>query len=332
MDLYVAIIDLVGLIANLVAITIILIYWKRIFRKETKVILLFLLGLVAFHNLSNFLEWSDITTHLDPYSDTLEILEPFVWMLFSYSFIQRTIQKKLRNGKEVLKEKSEHNEFLIDLITHDLSNYNHIILGFSQLLMEITDDKDIIELSENIMKVSMKSSMLMANVKLYSLLADQKIESEEVNLKQMIETSKETIEQVFPEEMIRLKLEIKEEDNIIVTTVLFKHVITNLISNAVRFKKEEQKEVKIEIKITKEENKLKIMFMDEGKGIKDEDKERVFERLMSTDIVRTDAGIGLSLVKKIIEREKGKVWVENRPESKNDHTKGTVIKIEIPLL
>ena len=69
---------------------------------------------------------------------------------------------------------------------------------------------------------------------------------------------------------------------------------------------------------------------DRGEGIPEELKPRVFQRLFRARSKEKPqgSGLGLFIVKTVIEKFDGKVWVENRVN--DDHTQGTRFVIELP--
>jgi len=96
---------------------------------------------------------------------------------------------------------------------------------------------------------------------------------------------------------------------------LIERVLDNLISNAIYYSEENSK---ITINISAPKNKsLTIKVIDNGKGIPLEQQSLVFERFHQAHTPeRTDghAGLGLCIVKKIIELHKQVIWVESKPE------------------
>lgn len=66
---------------------------------------------------------------------------------------------------------------------------------------------------------------------------------------------------------------------------------------------------------------IKFEFNDYGIGVSDEGKKRLFEKSYSEDISKPGMGIGLSIVKKIVDNYGGKIWVEDRVEG--NFTKGS---------
>ncbi|MEK6559248.1 MAG: ATP-binding protein, partial [Planctomycetota bacterium] len=86
----------------------------------------------------------------------------------------------------------------------------------------------------------------------------------------------------------------------------------NLISNAVKYMDKPEGEIKIEC--SKEGNYWKFAVADNGPGIEEKYFEKIFQifqTLKPRDEVES-TGIGLSIVKKIVEMYGGKVWVESK--------------------
>ena len=93
---------------------------------------------------------------------------------------------------------------------------------------------------------------------------------------------------------------------------LIKQVVVNLLSNAVKFS---SKEDKPQIKISSEENKNEVGFyvQDNGIGFSENDKDKMFELFNRLNNSKNFAGsgVGLALVKRIIENHGGRVIAES---------------------
>ncbi len=103
-------------------------------------------------------------------------------------------------------------------------------------------------------------------------------------------------------------------------------VVTNLIENAVKYNFTEQP--KIEIKLTEDKGKLSLEIADNGIGISEKDKKKIFERFYrvgNEDTRKTKGtGLGLYIVSQIVKAHQGKISVEdNQPQ-------GTVFKVVFP--
>lgn len=93
-----------------------------------------------------------------------------------------------------------------------------------------------------------------------------------------------------------------------------KRVINNIIGNSVKYMDKEKGE--IDIRILDEIDSVRVEIEDNGKGIVARDLPNIFERFFRTDASRNSAqggsGIGLSIVKKIIEDHGGYIWATSR--------------------
>ena len=93
-----------------------------------------------------------------------------------------------------------------------------------------------------------------------------------------------------------------------------KKVINNIISNSVKYMGHDNGV--IDIRILDESESVKIEIEDDGKGIASKDIGNIFERFYRTDASRNSlqggSGIGLSIVKKIIEDHGGYVWATSK--------------------
>ncbi|WP_169084180.1 sensor histidine kinase [Paenibacillus sp. PL91] len=111
-----------------------------------------------------------------------------------------------------------------------------------------------------------------------------------------------------------LELELAlEETEIVANEEMLSQVWVNLIHNAIKFTPA-RGSVKVVLK--RAENEIKVLIMDTGIGIAPEDQLRMFERFYKGDKQRTrtadGSGLGLSIVKKIVELHHGEIRVESR--------------------
>jgi signal transduction histidine kinase len=93
--------------------------------------------------------------------------------------------------------------------------------------------------------------------------------------------------------------------------------LQNLVDNAVKFMGD-QPNPRVEIgQLGKDDDKNPIFYVrDNGIGIAPENQERVFELFNKLDLEATGTGIGLTLVKRVVESHGGKIWVESEGTGK----------------
>jgi len=103
-------------------------------------------------------------------------------------------------------------------------------------------------------------------------------------------------------------------------------VLLNLVHNAAKFTPDEGK---LKIEAVSEGDWCRVSVIDNGIGIKEEDKERIFEPFCQLrnplTKQRNGVGLGLTLVKQIVERYGGQVWVES------EYGKGSRFTLTVPL-
>jgi len=104
-----------------------------------------------------------------------------------------------------------------------------------------------------------------------------------------------------------------------------REVIENLISNAIKYS-EAGKEIKIYVEEL--DQKVTIKVTDEGPGMNDTDKEKVFGKFTRLSARPTagesSTGLGLFIVKKLVELHGGKIWVESKMNE------GSTFIVELP--
>tara|TARA_B100001121_G_scaffold276955_1_gene266588 strand:- start:136 stop:1677 length:1542 start_codon:yes stop_codon:yes gene_type:complete len=104
-------------------------------------------------------------------------------------------------------------------------------------------------------------------------------------------------------------------------------IIANLLDNAISFSEDGQD---IEVKLSKNSNKEVIMnIIDEGEGFKEKDTEKIFKRFYSNrpDKFGQHSGLGLNIVKNLVELHKATIVASNRTDKK-----GANMEIKFPKL
>lgn len=113
------------------------------------------------------------------------------------------------------------------------------------------------------------------------------------------------------------------EADVILDKKIIKHILFNLISNAIKFSPEGKK---INVATIADKNRIVFTVKDEGMGISKEDQQHLFERFFRGHNVSNiqGTGLGLNIVAKYVEMLKGKINFESELE------KGTTFIITIP--
>jgi signal transduction histidine kinase len=97
--------------------------------------------------------------------------------------------------------------------------------------------------------------------------------------------------------------------------VRLKQAITNLLANAIKFTPEDGE---VLIRITERNGNIYTEVMDTGAGITAEDLPKIFDDFYrGSDREKAGSGLGLSIVRRVVEAHGGKIWAESpNPEDK----------------
>jgi len=228
------------------------------------------------------------------------------------------IERK-RIEKELMEEKGRA-ELYLDLLTHDVNNYITAALGYLQLaemrLQLEEKDKKLIKVPIRELR---NSSELIANVRNIQRLEAERYKAELVDLSLMLDQIRGEYEHPHGREVtITMK---NGGGCALKVSSLLKDAFGNIVSNAI---KHSTGPLVIGISIVmlhQEGNEhCRVSIEDNGPGIPDDMKEKVFDRSMRGGTKVSGHGLGLYLVKRLVEDQGGKVWVEDRVPG--DHDKG----------
>ena len=100
-------------------------------------------------------------------------------------------------------------------------------------------------------------------------------------------------------------------------------MITNLVKNAIQSIPEEQTNKQVQVDVFREDENVKIIVKDNGKGISEENKDRIFEPKFTTK--SSGMGLGLAIIKNIIENYNGTITFES------DENNGTIFMVSFPI-
>ncbi len=228
-------------------------------------------------------------------------------------------QDKLNQKNKELKKYIDSNlelENFAYLASHDLQTPLRSMISFTQLLErrigESIDD-EAREYLDFIIQSGHSMRNLVNDLLSYSRVNTNKINLEKINLKKLLFQINSEMSSLIREKDAYVNIEMVP-DSIVADRTKIKQVFQNLIGNAIKFSKEGTSP---EVLVTGEETDEWWQFSvkDNGIGIPDEFKEKIFllfKRLHGvTDYEGT--GIGLALVKKIVEQHEGEIKVNSEP-------------------
>ena len=241
----------------------------------------------------------------------------------------------LKNAEKEFLESKQQSELYLDLMGHDINNFNHSAMGYLEIALEILEtDKHLHRedkmLLERPIGALADSTALIDNVRKLQKLTAQGIKTVPIDL-QTIFAGLESIK-VYTHQERDIIILIQPISSIIVeANDLLRDVFINLISNAINHSDEEKPltiRVRIESPIETDGEFCRCTVEDNGPGIPDELKGKIFDRFHRGTTKAKGKGLGLHLVKMLVEGYHGKVWVEDRV--KGDHRQGSRFIVLLP--
>jgi PAS domain S-box-containing protein len=246
---------------------------------------------------------------------------------------RKKAEEELKKSEENYRNAFERAELYKDLFAHDISNILQNIRSSVGLFSVLRNRPDQLEKLDEVMEIIndqiIRGSKLVSNIRKLSQVSESETILEKVNVNTELKEAVKFIRESFPNKNLDIKIESKLQDVHVKANSLLLDVFENILFNAVKYA--DNSAIKILIRISEElknETKyFKIEFKDNGMGISDTMKERIFEG--STTPKRTKGmGLGLLLVKRILDRYNGEIWVEDN--IKGDSSQGSNFVLLIP--
>lgn len=212
------------------------------------------------------------------------------------------------------KEKEEQNR-IISAISHDIKTPLTAIIGYSDLLKNKKLKKD--EKNKLIEKIYYKAINIKDIVSDFDdyLLSnkDRTYNYTSISLKEFFNKIKYEYKDDLKEKGIKFEIINKCKTKYITIDIgKFNRIFSNLISNSIRYI---DKNGKITINCYDDEENIYFEVIDNGKGVDNENLNKIFNPLFTTDKSRKISGLGLSIAKEIIKMHKGSIKAYNNEEN-----------------
>ena len=204
----------------------------------------------------------------------------------------------LKSASEILKDtnSSDQRLKLLNILSHDVLRIERLITDYSQML------KDEVALSNEKIK--------------------------KINVEPIIESVVDDFNSIYNVKKginIKFKNDGKKEYLINGIENRIEQIIANLLDNSISFTKKGG-EILVDVSISTD-NKIIVKIIDEGQGFKEKDTSKIFKRFYSNrpDKFGEHSGLGLNIVKNLVDLHDGKIIASNRPDGD-----GAIMEISFP--
>lgn len=245
----------------------------------------------------------------------------FIILLFAAYWIHAGFKKELMFNEQ-------QRNFMLS-ITHELkSPLSGIKLATETLLSRVLDRDKQYRLLSNTRKDTERLQNLVENILLAAKIENQsmQLDKSETCLSDLVEDTANKLKENFGQ-MHKFNFEIQKDINVMGDKIALVSIVTNLVENAIKYS---PPQTTVSVALSAVEQITQLIVADEGSGIPDAEKAKVFNkfyRIGSEDTRKTKGtGLGLFLVKELVEMHSGKIKIsDNLP-------RGAAFVVELPCL
>lgn len=235
-------------------------------------------------------------------------------------FLLGLYSTKSRQHSRQLAREREQLVLLTRIVRHDIRNNLAVILGMNEEVRRSVDEEQQ-RFTDSIQKAGEEAVALTENARAFVETIDESSAEgrEEIRLDNVVQHQVNIARETYPD----ADIEVNEIPPVIVEgSDLISTVFRNLIDNAVKHCDKAIPEVELQCHLI--DDVIHVAIADNGPGIPDERKEEIFGK-GETGLDSAGTGIGMYLVRTLVNQHGGDVWVED-----ND-SEGSVFVVELPI-
>jgi signal transduction histidine kinase len=239
-------------------------------------------------------------------------------------------QKLIKSEKKLLSINASKDKFF-SIISHDLRNPFASIAGFSRIIKRDINDlseNELLELVSEMDKSVLKINSLLDNLLMWSRSQAGKdiFFPQYLNLSEIVNDNIEVFSGNAKEKKINVKADLSKDLVVYGDKNMIETVVRNLLTNAIKYSRIGG-EVTVSAKL--DTNKAIVSFYDNGVGIPNEDKDKIFNPVLFHSTYGTNeekgSGLGLMICKEFVEKLGGEISFTSQ------EGKGSVFTFSVPV-
>jgi PAS domain S-box-containing protein len=278
---------------------------------------------VQFHRADGEPFWAAVSARLIEYGGERVVVSA-VYDLTE----RRAAEDKIAQQRELLHQSEKLSALgeVLAGVAHELNNPLSVVVGQAHMLQQDAADPQI---AERAAKIGAAANRCARIVKTFlSMARHQPAEQRPVEVNRVIEAALEVTAYSLRAAGIRVSRRLaKDLPTILADDQQVQQVITNLVINAQHALESVDGERKLHVttSLRKKSGEVVIKVKDNGPGVPEDIRGRIFEPLFTTKAVGTGTGIGLALCHRLVESHGGSIEIEGPPDQ------GAVFVVRFPV-
>ena len=239
-----------------------------------------------------------------------------------YQQLNEEVQHK---NKELQKTNEELDRFVYSA-SHDIKAPVNSIKGLTHLAQRDCTDPKSLDYFSRIESQTDRLGIFLLELYEYSRNQRTNLRPEKVDLDALVGEIIDNLRYMDGAERIDFKKYIRVDGSIKIDRVRLMVILNNLISNAIKYHNYDLEKPWIKVIINRVGNTIQVMVADNGLGINNEFKDKIFEMFFRASDRPIGSGLGLFIVKETVEKMEGKIMLSSNPGE------GACFRIDLPLV
>jgi len=217
--------------------------------------------------------------------------------------------EKIKMTTEALQMAKEELELFMYRVSHDFRGPLATLMGLAMLGRTETSDEIAHEFFTKTEQTAYKMGKLLDKLMMVNTISNKTLEGKAINFEEFI---REIIAKISLEKSpVNITINFSEKEPIITDPELLRIILFNLLENAFQFRKINTQKHQVDVILEKQGDFVKIVVEDNGMGIPQKYRQKMFDMFFRASEASQGNGLGLYVVKKAVERLGGEIVVES---------------------
>lgn len=232
--------------------------------------------------------------------------------------LQRKVQERTLELQQAFKEL----DTFFYRSSHDFRRPLTTFMGLAEVAKITVTEKNALDLFAKVKETAVNLDRMLIKLQSISDVGAEQFVVKPIDIKVILESSIQNYSEAIEATRTKVILKVDNIRSLITYPAFVKIIVDNLLENALQFSKRENAQVLLEV--SEKDGGVELLVKDNGIGIEDEYKDRVFDMFFRGSEYSKGNGLGLYIVKKAVEKLQGMLFIEST------YQVGTTVRIWFP--